>query len=124
VNPFARLIPLVLFVVFWAYVVWVCVRQLRSEQGNAPKWRSVVASLELFCATVSTVLSAFLFIHAVITGGYPFYHPVELFCIRVGGLTALLGIVAALAGKGRVDGHVAVISTANLLLWIMDAVGQ
>src|SRR5258705_12873103 len=29
-------------------------------------------------------LSVFLFVHAVFTDGYPFYHPVELFCIRFG----------------------------------------
>lgn len=123
-SPYLRLIPFVLFVPFWAYVVWTWIRQLRADRGNAPKWRAVVAFFGLFCATASTVLSAFLFIHAAITGGYPFYHSVELFCIRVGGLTALLGIIAAIAGKGKVDGHVAVISTLNLLLWIMDAVGQ
>jgi hypothetical protein len=123
-SPYRRLIPLLLFVPFWAYVVWSWVRWLRADQRNIPQWRAVVASVGLFCATVSTVLSAFLFIHAVITGGYTFYHPVELFCIRAGSVTALFGIVAALAGKGNVDGHVAVISTLNLLLWFIDAMSQ
>ncbi len=116
--------PFILFVPFWAYVVWTWFRRLGADQGNIPKWRAVVASVGLFSATISTALSAFLFIHAVITGGYPFYHPVELFCIRAGSLTALLGIVAALLGKANVDAHVAVISTLNLLLWVMDAMGQ
>lgn len=123
-SVYSRLIPFVLFVPFWAYLVWAWLRQIKTEQGNAPKWRVGVAWFGLVAATASTLLSAFLFLHAVVTGGYPFYHPVELFCIGVGSLTALLGIVAAIAGKGKVDGHVAVISTLNLLLWLIDAVGQ
>ncbi|HEV2522784.1 MAG TPA: hypothetical protein VGT24_10430, partial [Candidatus Acidoferrales bacterium] len=57
-------------------------------------------------------------------GGYTYYHPVELFCIGAGTFTALLGIVGAVAGKGNVDGHVAVISILNLLLWFIDGVSQ
>jgi hypothetical protein len=60
----------------------------------------------------------------MITGGYPFYHPVELFCIRVGSLTALLGVAAALAGKGKPRLSVAVISSLNFLLWLLDAIWQ
>jgi hypothetical protein len=78
----------------------------------------------LCLATFSTALSVFLFIHAIITGGYPFYHPVELFCIRFGFLTALLGLVASIVGKGRLRFHVATISTVNLLLWLVDAAAQ
>ena len=112
------------FVLFWAYVVWSWVKWLRADHKNTRNWRAVATSAGLFFATISTVLGAFLFIHAVITGGYPFYHPVELFCIRVGSLTALLGIGAALAGNGNVRFSVAVISTLNFLLWIMDATWQ
>jgi hypothetical protein len=123
-SPYLRLISLLLFVPFWAYVVWSWVRWLRADQRNIPKWRAVAASVGLFCATVSTVLSAFLFIYAVITGGYPFYDPAELLLMGVGSLTALLGIVAALVGKGEVTLAVAVISTLNLVLWFIDAMSQ
>jgi hypothetical protein len=78
----------------------------------------------LCLATISTVLSAFLFIHAAIVGGYPLGHPVELFCLRVGGQTALFGLIAAIAGKGKLRIPVSVISTFNLLVWFIDAVGQ
>jgi hypothetical protein len=57
-------------------------------------------------------------------GGYSFYHPVELFCIRFGFLTALLGLVASVVGKGRLRLHVAAISTVDLLLWLVDAAAQ
>jgi hypothetical protein len=123
-SPYYRVGPFVLFLPFWAYVVWCWVQWLRTDQKDIPKWRAAVAFVGLSCATLSTALSAFLFIHAVITGGYTYYHPVELFCIRAGTFTALLGIVGAVAGKGNVDGHVAVISILNLLLWFIDGVSQ
>ena len=121
-SPYYRVGPFVFFLPFWAYVVWSWVRWLRADQKDIPKWRAAVAFVGLSCATLSTALSAFLFIHAVITDGYTYYHPVELFCIRAGTFTALLGTVGAVAGKGNVDGHVAVISILNLLLWIIEGV--
>jgi hypothetical protein len=74
--------------------------------------------------TISSTLSVFMFIHAGITGGYPFYHPVELFCIRLGTLTAIIGLVAALAGKGKPRFSVVLISAINLLIWFGDAMAQ
>src|SRR3977135_3555172 len=74
-------------------------RWLRQREQLTPKWRSGTFLVGLCFATFSTALSIFLMIHAAFTGGYSFYHPVELFCIRFGGLTALLGIVASIAGK-------------------------
>jgi hypothetical protein len=123
-SQYLRPIYSLLFVLFWTYVVWNWVKWFRSGQRDIPKWRAITTSVGLWCATVSTILSAFLFTHSVITGGYPFYHPVELFCIRAGGLTALLGLAAALIGKGNLRLSVAVISTLNLLLWFMDAIWQ
>jgi hypothetical protein len=75
----------------------------------------------LVCATISSALGAFLYIHALITGGYSFYNPVELRCIRYGSLSALFGILLASIGKGRGRVAVLVVSTLNLLLWFMDA---
>ena len=119
-RPFPSLVSLL----FWGYVVWNWVAWLRSTQKDSPKWRAVTAVVGLCFATSSTILSAFLFVHASITGGYAFYHPVELFCIRVGSLTALLGIVCALMGKGKLRIHVAVVSVMNFLLWFADAMAQ
>jgi hypothetical protein len=59
-----------------------------------------------------------------IRAGYPFYHPVELMCIRWGSLTALLGILAASVGKGRGRIPLAIISVLNLLMWFADAMAQ
>jgi len=121
---YLRPISSFVFLLFCGYVIWRWVEWFRSKEKDTPRWRAVTAVAGLCFATVSTVLSAFLFIHATLTGGYPFYHPVELFCIRLGTLTALLGLVAAFAGKGRLRLHVAAISILNLLLWVMDAIAQ
>jgi hypothetical protein len=121
---FFRPIPSLMFLLFCIYVTWKWVTWFRSAKNVTQDWRGYVAFVGLCLATFSTVLSVFLFIHATITGGYSFYHPVELFCIRFGFLTALLGLVASFLGKGSLRLHVAAISTVNLLVWLIDAAAQ
>ena len=116
--------PSVLFLLFWGYVVWVWIRWLQLAEKTTPQWRRAVALSSLLLATLSTLLSAFLFLHASFTGGDPFMSPPELFFIRLGLLSALLGLIAAVVGKGRLLHHVAIVSVLNLLLWIMEAMGQ
>jgi hypothetical protein len=114
----------VLYLLFSTYVVWVWIRWFRLAEKVTPKWRNAVAVSSLLLATLSTLLSVFLFVHAAFTGGYPFMSSPELFFIRLGLLSALLGLIAAIIGKGRLLHHVAIISVLNLLLWLMDAMGQ
>jgi len=78
----------------------------------------------LLCATLSVGLNVFLYVHALYTGGYPFFHSVELMCIRWGTLTALLGIVAASVGKGRGRAPLAAISALNRVLWFAASMAQ
>jgi hypothetical protein len=78
----------------------------------------------LVCATVSTALNVYLYVHAMYTGGYRLFHPVEFMCIRWGTLTALLGIVGSIAGKGKGRVLLTVISVLNLLTWFGDAMAQ
>jgi hypothetical protein len=87
-------------------------------------WRAATIAVGILCATISVTLRVFLYVHALYTGGYPFYHPVELRCIRWGGLAALLGIVAAIVGKGRGRIPLAVISVLNLVMWFAAAMAQ
>jgi hypothetical protein len=121
--PYLRPIPSLL-ILFCSYVVWKWVGWFRSKEKVTPQWRRFAVLAGLCPATVSTGLSAFLFIHTSFTGGYPFYHPVEPFCLRIGSLTALLGFLAALLGKGMTRLPVAAISILNLVLWLVDAVAQ
>ena len=105
--------------IIWGWSQWYRQRGTLNE-----KWRSGTFIVALSFATFSSALSIFLMLHAAFTGGYPFYHPIELFCIRFGSLAAVLGIVASIAGKGTMRLIVAALSTLNLLLWFMDAVAQ
>jgi hypothetical protein len=87
--------------------------------------------LGFVCATISTALSTWLYVHALYTGGYPVhytfkdgysgFHPVEWRLIQWGGLAALAGIVFAVASGGTGRTVVAVISVLNLLSWFGDA---
>ena len=113
-----------LFLLLCTDVVWEWFKLYRSRETVNPKWRSGTAVAGFCFATFSTVLSVFLFIHACLTGGYPFYHPVELFCIRFGFLAALLGLIASAVGKGKLRSHVAIISALNLFFWFADAMAQ
>ena len=115
---------LLFFLLVCCYVVWTWVMRLASGDKAEPRWKAIVAVAGLCCATVSTSLYAFLCVHAVATGGYPYQHPAEVFCIWFGALMAILGIVSAIVGAGRLRGHVAIISIANFLLWFMAAMAQ
>jgi hypothetical protein len=117
-------ISLLVNVLFLGYVAWNLVRWLRPGEKKLQTWRTATIAAGLCFATISSVLSEFLYIHAVITGGYPLFDPVELFCLRAGALAALLGLTAALVGKGKLRLSIAVISILNILLWYVDAMAQ
>ena len=110
-------------VAFYSYVVWNWFRWAGSSEEVLPKWRSFTAIAGFCVVTVSTVLSAFIWVHAVFTGGFPLIPPsrIELFCILMGGLTALLGLIASFAGKGKLRLPTAIASVVNLCLWFLDA---
>jgi hypothetical protein len=118
-NP----IPALIFILGWAYLLWNWVGWLKSGL-QIPKRRTIMNGLGLSFVTISSILATFLYIHAVITGGYPFYDPIEMRCMGIGTLTALAGLAAGIGGKGKLRISVAVISTLNLFLWFIDAVAQ
>jgi hypothetical protein len=121
---YLSLTDVLLLLLLGAGVASAWFRWLRQREELTPQWRAGTFLVGLCLATFSTALSIFLLVHAVFTGGYSFYHPAELFCIRFGGLSALLGTVASIAGKGSSRLYVALLSTLNLLLWFTDAVAQ
>lgn len=112
------------FLVFWIYVTWAWVRWFRSRKSAGAPQRGRTTGAALGLATISTLLSGFLYVHAMYTGGYPYYDPVELFCLRIGLLTALLGLVLGLIGGRIVRIPIVIISTLNLLLWLIDSIAQ
>jgi hypothetical protein len=122
--PYFQLTWFIFSLLYCSFLIWCWAWWFKSKPKVLQNWRPAALFLGLICSTLSVTLSVYLYVHALYTGGYPFYHPVELMCIRWGTLTALLGIVAATVGKGRGRIHLAVISVLNLVLWFADAMAQ
>jgi hypothetical protein len=122
--PYFQVTSFIFFIAYCGCLIWCWVAWIRLKPKALGSWRVAAVPVGILCATISVTLSVFLYIHALYTGGYPFYHPVELRCIRWGTLTALLGIIAAIVGKGRGRIPLAVISVLNLAMWFADAMAQ
>jgi hypothetical protein len=91
----------------WLMCVYVAIAWRRWVRRDAKfsnaKWRSGITTLGFGASTVSLVVIVALAVHALITGGLPHYHPVLLFAIGLGLLSALCGIVAAIVGAGQLE---------------------
>jgi hypothetical protein len=122
--PYFHLTSFIFYLFYCGFLTWCWAWWFKSKPKVLQNWRSAALLLGFICATASVTLSVYLYVHALYTGGYPFYHSVELMCIRWGTLTALLGMVAAIVGKGRGRIHLAVICALNLVLWFTDALAQ
>lgn len=122
--PYFHLSSFIFFLLYCGFLIWCWAWWFKSKPRVFQTWRPAALFLGLICATLSVTLNVYLYVHALYTGGYPFYHRVELMCIRWGTLAALLGIVAAIVGKGQGRIYLAVISVLNLVLWFMDAMAQ
>src|SRR6202035_2438229 len=118
-----HLTSFIFFLLYCGFLLWCWAVWFRSKP-EVRQWRTAVLLVGLLCATLSAGLDVYLYVHALYTGGYAFYHPVELLCIRWGSLTALLGIVAASVGKGSGRVPLAIISVLNLMIWFADAMAQ
>lgn len=106
------------------YAIWQWRLWFTTSESLLPRSRRVLF-VGLCLATCSTALCVFLIVHAILTGGYSYYHPIEMLCLALGCLTASLGFVyAVLAGRGRLSPHIALLSVINAVIWIMDAIRQ
>jgi hypothetical protein len=122
-----RFSPFYLFsIVFWSYLVWSWVRwATHSDSGTSldiARLRKVVTLSGFGLVTISVLLDPFLTIHAFLTRGFRYYDPIEMFCIRTGFLTALLGIIAAASGKGQSRIPTAVCAGIALAFWVMAGI--
>jgi hypothetical protein len=122
--PYFQLTWFIFFTAYCGFLIWCWVAWIRMKPKSLRNWRAAMILAGILCATISVTLNVFLYVHALYTGGYPFYHPVELRCVRWGLLTALLGIVAAIVGRGRGRIPLAAISVLNLVMWFADAMAQ
>jgi hypothetical protein len=122
--PYFHLTWFIFFAAYCGFLIWCWVAWIRAKPKPLRNWRAATILAGILCATISVALNVFLYVHALYTGGYPFYHPVELRCIRWGTLTALLGIAAAIVGKGGGRIPLAVISVLNLVMWFAAGMAQ
>jgi hypothetical protein len=107
------------------YVVRSWMRWFRSGAKTVqPLWRSGITTFGFAASTASLAAIIALIVHAVITGGLPYYHPVLTFAFRFGFLTALLGMIAALIGTGQLEVPTIVCSVSCLLIWLVEALAQ
>lgn len=74
--------------------------------------------------TASLLLINALAIHAFITGGLPYYHPLLLLTMGLGFFSALLGMLAAFVGTGPLENPTIAVSVLCLLIWIVEAIAQ
>jgi hypothetical protein len=107
------------------YVAKTWVRWVSSGATlTEPRWRSLAATIGLAASTFSLSLIIALAIHAVITGGFPYYSRPLMTAFRVGFLTALTGVLGALIGKGSLEVPAIISSILCLLIWFVEAVAQ
>jgi hypothetical protein len=107
-----------LHLVFWSYVTWSWAhwgtRSNSDAVSGTPRFRRAASVSGFSLATISVLLEAFLVVHAFFTGGYRYFNPIEMFCIRTVFLTALLAIIAALTGQGKLRVPAVVSSVTSL----------
>src|SRR5580658_1838944 len=109
-----------IFFAFWLTIGYLVVRAwmrwARSKTDHsAPKWRSWIAACGFAASNISllmiiVVMSSGYFSHAYIPDT-----PLGLLALRVTFLTALAGIIAALAGTGPLKTPSAICSSGGLL---------
>jgi hypothetical protein len=114
-----------LLIAFCVYIVRTWLRWSRAEvKLSPPRWRSGITTIGFGASTASLTLIVALGVHAFITGGLPYYSPPLMLAFRVGFLTALCGVVAALIGKGQLEVPTIVSSLLCLLIWFVEAMAQ
>ena len=119
-NP----VPWLVLIGLPGYAIWQWRLWFTTLGPLVPRSRGATF-VGLCLATCSTALCAFLIVHAMFTGGYPYYHPIEMFFLGLGCLSAFLGFVCVVvAPKGKLSPHIAILSVMNSAIWFMDAVRQ
>lgn len=115
-------VPLIAFCV---YVVRTWLRWFRSEvRLGPPRWRSGITTVGFGASTASLILIVAVGVHAIITGGFPYYSAPLMLAFRVGFLTALCGLASALVGTGQLEVPTVVSSLLCLLVWFVEAMAQ
>jgi len=114
-----------LLIAFCVYVVRTWALWSRAEvKLNPPRWRSGITTIGFGASTASLAAIIALAVHALITGGLPYYHPILMLAFRIGFLTALCGVLAALIGTGQLEVPTIISSLLCLFIWFVEAMAQ
>jgi hypothetical protein len=134
-NPIAALAVRVGFIGFLCFgllilgvATFAVFRWLRWSRNDnkavEPQWRGTLALFGFAVSTLSLFAAVGLWIHALFTGGFPFYHPVLLFVLRIGFWAAVLGLLSGLIGKGQLRFPAIVCSVVCFVIWLSEAMAQ
>ena len=124
-NMTASMIVDAFLIALGFYVARTWVRWFRSPVKLVePRWRSVTTLFGFALTTASFLIIAALAVHAVITGGLPYYDRVLMGAMRVGILTALVGMAAAFIGTGQLENPTIAVSGLCLLIWFVEELAQ
>ena len=120
-----RIVVWVLLITFCTYVVRSWIRWSHVQvKLTAPRWRSGITTLGFAASTMSLTVIVAIGVHALFTGGLPHYSPLLMLAFRVGFLTALCGVLAALIGKGQLEVPTIISSLLCLLIWFVEGIAQ
>jgi len=120
-----RLVVSGLLIAFSGYVVRAWVRWFRAQvRLTPPRWRSGITTVGFGASTLSLAAIVAVGVHALFTGGLPYYHPVLMVTFGVGFLTASVGVFAALIGTGQLEVPTIISSVLCLLIWLVEAMAQ
>jgi hypothetical protein len=118
-DPAAFVVPSLV----WSYLVWTWVRLRRMSKLDEREFVAIIGVAALSSATVSTALGTFLFIRTNPSPDYTFSsHPVELFLVQLGFVTALLGLILGWLAPRKTQFHIILLSVLNL--WMLGAVAS
>jgi hypothetical protein len=125
----AGLIPFLCFgLLILGVATFAVFRWLQWSRNNRkavePQWRGESARFGFAVSTLSLFGAVGLWIHALFTGGFPYYHPVLLLILRIGLWAALVGFVSGLMGKGQLRFPAIVCSVVCFAIWLSEAMAQ
>ena len=127
-NILASLLVYVFILILCLYVVMTWIRWARHKTNpNEPKWkkfRDVITAFGFALTSISLGLINALAVHAFVTGGLPYYHPILLLAFRLGFFSALFGMLAAFIGTGQLENPTIAVSGLCLPIWILEAIAQ
>lgn len=105
-----------------AYVVRSWMKWSKAGEDRKDK-RGRIALVGFAAVNVAVALSAFGFVYSWIVD-IGFYNPVEMFCIGVGLLASLFGLMCSAAGKGLLRLPTGILSAFMGLLFLGAAAAQ